>query len=166
MSRTLTIFAPLLLAASLPSHWTLGMAKPIVAGAALELVATTDGDEPLTARIVTDKADARLTAITVSQDGRELRLPGSAYAGLTGASRAWLEERGALSTLLVEGKDSAGRYHLALEFHPEQLWLRRLSREGVSRDSFTFYDRENIEPGAEQMRHFEGRGLRAPRGSD
>jgi hypothetical protein len=160
MNRLFLLTMPLLLAATnLPSRWALTEAGAITSGTALELAATTDGDQSLTASVMVQKADAALIAISVVQDGRPLGLPASAFIGLKGATRAWLEERGALSTLVIEGLDGEGKWRLALEFHPKQLWLRRLSRQGQAKDSFTYYDRDDLKPGDPQLRGHSNRGL-------
>jgi hypothetical protein len=101
-------------------------------------------DEVVSADIAMAAKDGALTKIAVSQDGKVLGLPETAYAGLSGAKIAWIEERGALTTLVIEGVTANQDWRLALEFHPKQLWLRRLSREGVVQDNFTYYDRDDL----------------------
>ncbi|MFM2099023.1 MAG: hypothetical protein RLZZ366_562 [Pseudomonadota bacterium] len=124
----------------------------IVPGKALALSGTTDGKKAVSAQIDSAKTDARLTHIAVSQDGHALLLPEVAYADMKGANRAWLAERGALTTLVIEGVDAGKDWRLALEFHPKQLWLRRLSQEGVNRDAFTYFDRDDATPQRIQWR--------------
>ncbi|MFM9851469.1 MAG: hypothetical protein ACKVOJ_01495 [Sphingomonadaceae bacterium] len=101
-------------------------------------------DEIVTADITLSGKDGAISKVAVMQDGKALRLPDSAFSAISGAKRAWLEERGALTTLVIEGVSAAKDWRLALEFHPKQLWLRRLSREGVAQDSFTYYDRDDL----------------------
>ncbi len=116
---------------------------PLEAGKAAELKGVTDGDEPVVARL-TLADDGTLAKAEAMQDGQILLLPPSAIQGLSGAKRGWLEERGALTTLVIEGTEKAKTWRLALEFHPKQLWLRRVSREGQARDEFTYYDRRDL----------------------
>ncbi len=89
---------------------------------------------------LTDKGE--MAKIEVIQNDERLRLPQSSYAGLSGTKQAWLEERGALTTLVLEGNAEGKDWRLALLFHPEQLWRRRLSMESQWRDNMTFYDRD------------------------
>ncbi len=120
---------------------------PLPGGAVTELQGESD-DETVTAAITVSKKGV-MDKITLVQDGRTLMLPQNSYAGLTGTQHAWLEERGALTTLVVEGTEmsketgKSKQWRLALLFHPEQLWRRRLSVEGQWRDSMTFYDRDD-----------------------
>ncbi len=117
---------------------------PLSAGKTMQLLGETD-KETITATISLSSNSA-IADITVVQDGRALLLPLDSYAGITGAQRAWIEERGALTTLVIEGAgliDGAAQtkeWRLALLFHPEQLWRRRLSVKGQRRDSMTFYN--------------------------
>jgi hypothetical protein len=128
-------------------------------GATVQLMGTTDGDEAFSATLETNEAGA-VTRLTVAQDGAPLGLPESAFADLSGADTAWLEERGALSTLVVEGWTAEGkRWRLALEFHPKQLWKRRFSLEGERRDLYTFYSRQDMTPSEPERRGAGGNGL-------
>ncbi len=110
----------------------------------VRLVGETDDDDEAEATITLGK-DGKLDVVRMHQDGVAMRLPDAAWQGITGAQQAWLEERGACTTLVIEGEDKAGEWRLALIFHPEQLWKRRLSREGRERDHFTFYNRDEDE---------------------
>ncbi len=133
--------------------------QPLARGAAVQLMGTTDGDEEFSVQLATDEAGA-IMRMTVAQDGTQLGLPDSAFADLSGADTAWLEERGALSTLVVEGWTPEGkRWRLALEFHPKQLWKRRFSLEGERRDLFTFYSRQNMTPSTPERRSAGSQGL-------
>ncbi len=134
-------------------------AVAIVPGKPLALTGQTDGKQKVSAQIDSDHLDARLTHIAISQDGNALSLPAVAYADMKGANRAWLEERGALTTIVVEGVETGKDWRLALEFHPKQLWLRRLSREGVNRDAFTYFDRNDLKPQRVQRRRSYERGF-------
>lgn len=128
-------------------------------GATVQLMGTTDGDEAFSAILETDEAGA-ITRMTVAQDGEKLGLPESAYAELSGADTAWLEERGALSTLIVEGWTQEGkRWRVALEFHPKQLWKRRFSMEGERRDLYIFYSRKDMTPSTPERRSAGNQGL-------
>jgi hypothetical protein len=131
----------------------------IVPGQPLALSGSTDGKKAVNAEINSTKGDARLTHIAVRQDGHALSLPDVAYVDLTGANRAWLEERGALTTLVIDGVETGKDWRLALEFHPKQVWLRRLSREGVNRDAFTYFDRHDLKPQHVQWRRSQERGF-------
>jgi hypothetical protein len=124
----------------------------VAPGEAITLSGKTDKDELVQAVVQSRKPDASLVKIMVSQDGKALTLPADAFAGVTGANRAWLEERGALTTLVIEGAQFGKDWRLALEFHPKQLWLRRLSREGVARDEFTYYERKAMTAMKPQLR--------------
>ena len=128
-------------------------------GTGNHLTGMTDGEEPLSAHITLD--DARtITTLAVSQDGQALFMPDSAWNTLTGADTAWLEERGALSTLVLEGYDAEiRRWRVALLFHDAQLWKRRASLEGQGRDQFTFYDRKDGIPGESKTRGAGNKGL-------
>ena len=132
---------------------------PLARGATVQLAGTTDGDEEFSVMLETDATGA-LTRMTAAQDGAKLGLPDSAFEGLSGADTAWSEERGALSTLVVEGWTKEGkRWRLALEFHPKQLWKRRFSMEGERRDLFTFYDRKDMTPSEPELRSAGSKGL-------
>ena len=134
--------------------------SPVVvleAGKDAALAGRTDG-ERVEARL-TLTANAGLDTLSISQDGRPLGVAASALQGVSGANRAWLEERGALTTLVVEGVSDGKDWRLALEFHDTQLWLRRLSREGVAKDSFTFFEPAGMRPRREARRHFQDRGF-------
>lgn len=132
---------------------------PLARGATVQLAGTTDGDEEFSVVLETDEAGA-LLRMTAAQDGEKLGLPDSAFADLSGADTAWLEERGALSTLVVEGWTTEGkRWRLALEFHPKQLWKRRFSMEGERRDLFTFYSRKDMTPSQPERRRAGNEGL-------
>ncbi|NJM50152.1 MAG: hypothetical protein HC843_04100 [Sphingomonadales bacterium] len=123
-----------------------------------KLSGETDG-EMVYATISLDD-ESRLAAIKLVQDDEELRLPKSAYAGIAGARQAWLEERGALTTLVIEGRSDDKDWRLALLFHPEQLWRRRLSVEGERKDQMTFYDRdEDMKPDDMERRKAHSRGF-------
>lgn len=119
-----------------------------------------DDNEIVTAVVSLDEKSV-LAAIKVEQDGVVMRLPKSSYAGLVGAKRAWLEERGALTTLVIEGLANGKEWRLALLFHPEQLWRRRLSVEGQTKDQMIFYDRDedNMEPTEMETRKAHSRGF-------
>ncbi len=104
------------------------------------LTGETDGDIINATLEVTE--GGTLQSISLVQDDVIMRLPASAYAGLSGARQAWVEERGALTTIVVEGAQDQKDWRLALLFHHEQLWRRRLSVEGSKRDIMTFYDRD------------------------
>jgi hypothetical protein len=133
-------------------------ALDIPADQPLTLSGETDG-ERVEAIIDLNKADRSIASIAVRQDGQLLLTPPSSWTGLNGASRAWIEERGALTTVVVEGTANAKAWRLALEYHPEQLWLRRVSRVGENRDSFTYFDREDLAPSKPMIRHAAYRGL-------
>lgn len=129
---------------------------------AAEKVITLSGEsdnEIVHAEIKLAMTDRGIATITVSQDGEKLELPESAYADMKGAQTAWLEERGALTTLVIEGADAGKDWRLALLFHSEQLWERRLSREGLNRDTFIFYDRDDMKPSKPQQRRTINRGF-------
>ena len=122
------------------------------------LSGTSDGDE-VTAKISLDDKKA-LAAIKVTQDDTLLRLPKSAYANMKGAQQAWIEERGALTTLVIEGEDAGKSWRLALLFHPQQLRRKRLSVEGNRKDEMTFYSRdEDMQPSKVQIRKAHSRGF-------
>jgi hypothetical protein len=118
----------------------------------------TDGDEPVSANLNLTK-EGGIESLTITQDDRPLALHATAIQGLTGATRAWLEERGALTTLVVEGTEAGKDWRMALEFHPKRLWLKRVSREGQGRDEFTYYDRDDGEPRAMQKRRHHVHGF-------
>ena len=162
--KTFSMFAtPLLLALAPPSPNVMRSAiAPLVmleAGKTIRLQGSTDGKQTVEAAIAISAQGGMLSAVSVSQDGKALTLPESAWQGLEGARHAWLEERGALTTLVVEGESEGKDWRLALEFHPRQLWLRRLSREGEAKDSFIFYDRDNLKPQKERFRRKLSRGF-------
>jgi hypothetical protein len=134
--------------------------SPVVAleaGKGATLSGESDG-ERVEARLALS-AVAGLETLSISQDGQPLGVAASALQGVSGANRVWLEERGALTTLVVEGASDGKDWRLALEFHDNQLWLRRLSREGLAKDSFIFFEPANMRPRREQHRHFEDRGF-------
>ncbi len=133
--------------------------QPLTRGTVASIVGTTDGDEEFSAILNID-ADGAIEAMTVAQNGERLGLPESAFADLSGADVAWLEERGALSTVIVEGNTPNGkRWRLALEFHPKQLWKRRFSVEGERRDLYTFYSRKDMTPSETERRSANNRGI-------
>ncbi len=156
MKQTILIFLPALVAATLPSKWAISTPQLLRDYATIQIEGTTD-DESLTAIITT--AGTGVKAVAVQQADHKLGLPESAFTGLTGAKQAWLEERGALSTLIIAGSDAGGDWRLALEFHQRHLWLRRLSRAGEGRDSFIWYAHDDLKPSKEHFRSFVGRGL-------
>ena len=132
---------------------------PLERGATVQLAGTTDGDEEFSVLLETDVTGA-IARMTAAQDGEKLGLPDSAFADLFGADTAWLEEPGALSTLVVEGWTPEGkRWRLALEFHPKQLWKRRFSMEGERRDLYTFYSRKDMTPSEPERRGAGNKGL-------
>jgi hypothetical protein len=120
-----------------------------------------ESDDEIVKAVVSLDDKSMLAAIKVEQDGELMRLPKSSYAGLSGAKRAWLEERGALTTLVIEGLKDGKEWRLALLFHPEQLWRRRLSIEGQRKDQMIFYDRDedNMEPTEMETRKAHSRGF-------
>jgi siroheme synthase (precorrin-2 oxidase/ferrochelatase) len=122
-------------------------------------------DEKVIADITLAANGGAITKIAVSQDGKALRLPETAYAAVAGAKIAWLEERGALTTLVIEGVTANKDWRLALEFHPKQIWLRRLSREGVAEDNFTYYDRDDLKKTRVFDRHAGNHGFHPSRRS-
>jgi hypothetical protein len=130
----------------------------LIAGKVVTLTGESD-HEVVRAEICLSATQSSISSITLSQDGEKPGLPESAYATMKGAKFAWLEERGKLTTLVVEGADAGKDWRLALLFHPHQLWERRLSREGVGRDNFTFYDRKDMTPSKPQHRHTINRGF-------
>ena len=133
--------------------------QPLTRGAVISLSGVTDGDEEFSAILDVD-AEGGIAAMTVAQDGKALGLPASAFAGLSGADIAWLEERGALSTVIVEGwTPEEKRWRLALEFHPKQLWKRRYSMEGENRDLYTFYSRKDMTPTEPERRGAGDKGV-------
>jgi hypothetical protein len=101
-----------------------------------------ESDDEVVSASVTLNAKGEMAEIEVMQDEGRLRLPQSSYSGLSGARQAWLEERGALTTLVLEGNSQGKDWRLALIFHPKQLWRTRLSVEDQWRDVMTFYDRD------------------------
>jgi hypothetical protein len=103
------------------------------------LSGTSDGDLVI-AKLTLDE-DRRVTNIEIKQAETTLRLPKSAYANLPGAQHAWLEERGELTTLVIEGKTDNKDWRLALLFHQDQIWRKRFTQEGDRRDVMTFYSR-------------------------
>jgi hypothetical protein len=109
-------------------------------------------DDRLIAEITLDKSGQSIIAIKASRDDRRLLVPQSAFAAMKGATTAWLEKRGALSTLVVTGDHLGKVWKVALEFHPKQLWKRRLTIEGVRRDEFIFYDRNDMMPSNSEHR--------------
>jgi hypothetical protein len=112
----------------------------------------------VTAHIELDRMSG-LAKINVMQDGNEMRLPLAAYAGLIGAKSAWIEERGAMTTLVIEGHDAGKDWRIALLFNDDQLRRRRLSREGVKHDMMTFYSRdEDMVASEPEPRKSFGRG--------
>ncbi len=114
---------------------------------------------PVIATIMLDTKGA-ITEIKLSKDGEQLAIPASSYTELPGAQRAWLEERGALDTLVVEGKNGGKEWRLALLFHPKQLWRRRLSVEGQRGDSMVFYSRDqHMKPSKAEDRVTSSRGF-------
>jgi hypothetical protein len=115
--------------------------------------------DPMVAQITLDKAGQAITDIKMSHDDRDLLLPVSAFNEIQGPKIAWLEKRGALLTLMLAGEHKGKVWKLALEFHPKQLWKRRLSVEGVRRDEFTFYDRDDMEPSKPEHRDAMTMGL-------
>jgi hypothetical protein len=157
MKQVLTLI-PLALIAASPSspHLTSSaftQAMPLNGGEKLTLEGRTDRDEAVVAEIAVTKDGTKLSSISVKQDDQQLILPAFSYDTVTGARRAWLEERGALTTLVIEGNNAGKDWQLALEFHPKQLWLRRLSVEGENRDHFTFYRGDKLEKTREFRRH-------------
>jgi hypothetical protein len=118
-----------------------------VTGLAADKVTSLSGEsdnEIVTADITLSGKDGAISKIVLIKDGKVLRLADAAFASISGATVAWLEERGALTTVVIEGETADRDWRLALEFHPKQLWLRRLSREGIAQDSFTYYDRDDL----------------------
>lgn len=133
--------------------------QPLARGAVTNLSGVTDGKQEFSA-ILDINADGAIAAMTVAQDGERLALPDSAFDGLSGADTAWLEERGSLSTVIVEGWSADGkRWRLALEFHPKQLWKRRFSMEGEHRDLYTFYSRKDMTPSKPERRSAGDKGV-------
>jgi len=162
LSRTALMLAALTTLAAAPRSPNLlrhafSPVVPLEAGKDATLAGRTDG-ETVEARLALT-ADAGLDTLSISQNGQPLGVAAGALQGVTGANRAWLEERGALTTLVVEGASEGKDWRLALEFHDNQLWLRRLSREGLAKDSFIFFEPANMRPRREQHRHFEDRGF-------
>ncbi len=115
--------------------------------------------DPMVAQITLNKSGQSIADIKVSHDDRDLLLPVSAFNEIQGAKIAWLEKRGGLSTLMLAGEYKGKVWKLALEFHPKQLWKRRLSIEGIRRDEFTFYDRDDMEPSQPEHRDSMTMGL-------
>jgi hypothetical protein len=122
-------------------------------GDTTQLEGESDGEVVSASITLTDKGE--MAEIEVIQ----LRLPQSSYTGLPGTQRAWLEERGALTTLVLEGNAEGKDWRLALLFHPDQLWRTRLSLEDQRRDTMTFYDRdEDMETTTPEKRTAFSRG--------
>jgi hypothetical protein len=114
---------------------------------------------PVIATIMLDTKGA-ITEIKLSKDGKQLSVPASSYTELPGAQRAWLEERGALDTLVVEGENDGKAWRLALLFQTKQLWRRRLSVEGQRGDSMVFYSRDqHMKPSKAEARMTSSRGF-------
>ncbi len=127
-------------------------------GTRIILSGETDG-EPLVAEVEVGE-NGMLTDLTIRQGDRALRMPADAWNERSGAKYAWLEERGSLTTLVLEGEEEDGRdWRLALLFHPEQLWKRRLSIEGDKSDLFTFYSREDMSANEAKRRGAHNKGL-------
>jgi len=101
-----------------------------------------ESDTDIVEATLTLDEDGTLDVVRMMQDNKSLRLPDSAWQGMKGARQAWLEERGALTTLVIEGEDDEGDWKLSLIFHPDQLRKRRLIREHTGKSSVTFYHRD------------------------
>ncbi len=138
-------------------HEKLTPVTDLGAGQDVRLNGTTDG-HPFVAHIVLDK-QGNLASISLVENDMPVRMPTSCCEGLAGANHAWVEERGALTTIVVEGAIDGKTWRLALESHEEQLWLKRLSRQGERRDSFTYFDRKDFEPSKVRLRHAPLDGL-------
>jgi hypothetical protein len=66
-----------------------------------------------------------------------------------------------MDVIVIEGVTDDKEWRLALLFHPEQLWRRRLSVEGQKKDQMIFYDRDedDMEPTEMETRKAHGRGF-------
>jgi hypothetical protein len=133
-------------------------AQQLVADQSTTITSTLKRD-PMQAVVTLSKNEQRISSIKMTHDGVDLLLPDSAFTSLKGAQLAWLEKRGALPTLIIAGEEAGTQWKLALIFHPKQLWKRRLSIEGLRRDEFTFYDRDDMEPSEPERRRTMSMGV-------
>ena len=143
----------------LTSRDMVSTARYLVAGQPVTVTSTRTRD-PMQATVTLSKQQQLITTIDMTYDGVKLLLPNSAFTSLKGAQLAWLEKRGALATLIIAGEEDGEQWKVALIFHPEQLWKRRFSKDGIRRDEFTFYDRDDMEPSEAERRGTMSMGAR------
>jgi hypothetical protein len=120
-------------------------------GATNSIQGESDGKNVLAT--VTLNKQSEIVNLMIVQGDNKLRLPADAYSGINGTQRAWLEERGALTALVLEGTENEKAWRLALLFHEEQLWKRQLSQEDRRSSMVTYYSRdEGMKPSKPENR--------------
>lgn len=152
-----------ILSASTPVKLTsrdmVNTARYLVAGQPITVTSTRTRD-PMQAVVTLSNQEQRITGIKMTYGDVNVLLPDSAFTSLKGAQLVWLEKRGALATLIIAGEEDGNQWKVALIFHPKQLWKRRFSQDGVRRDEFTFYDRDDMEPSEAERRSTMTMGAR------